>query len=160
MSKGFAHLTRGTQERVGERTPGEEKAWSPPGERLSANEAVLRWIATASGSEELAFSSDDAGALLSGEVGSVEIPFKHALRHLKLGSSFEVAMRAVLAGGGDSSASAAAVGGLIGAAVGLEGIPARWIKAVLDCDTSSGQPRSEQMVKSCRLVAMYKIYQI
>jgi len=71
-----------------------------------------------------------------GEVDSVQIPFSHAFRQLRLHNSFEEAMREVLAGGGDASTNAAAVGGLVGAAVGIHGIPRHWVHAVLSCDTS------------------------
>jgi len=143
---GWTHLSRGTQAPMGQRSE-ERPAWLPPGERMVAMEDVARWVGKAlarreEGDELLAFSDASAGALLSSEVGSVEIPLTHAFRHLRLGSSFEVAMRATLAGGGDSSTIAAVVGGLLGAAVGLEGIPQRWRRAVLSCDTSAGgQPR-------------------
>mmetsp|Transcript_19317 Transcript_19317/g.42101 ORF Transcript_19317/g.42101 Transcript_19317/m.42101 type:complete len:616 (+) Transcript_19317:75-1922(+) len=76
-----------------------------------------------------------------GDTCSAEVAVTHAFRHLKLGSSFEVAMRSTLAGAGDARANAAVVGGLVGAAVGLEGIPERWIRAVMTCDTASGQVR-------------------
>lgn len=145
---GSTHLSRGVQERVGERA--EEKAWAPPGEQLAAADELLGWIRRAVGSEELAFSSMETNALLTSEVGSVEIPLTHALRHVRLGSDFATAMRIVLAGGGDSCSTAGAVGALVGAAVGLEGIPERWVRAVLGCDTSAGQARPPEY-QPCQL---------
>jgi len=53
----------------------------------------------------------------------------------------ETAMRAVLAGGGDASSNAMVVGGLLGAALGLEALPKRWVQAVLAADPSDGVTR-------------------
>mmetsp|Transcript_102710 Transcript_102710/g.244847 ORF Transcript_102710/g.244847 Transcript_102710/m.244847 type:complete len:563 (+) Transcript_102710:54-1742(+) len=118
-----------------------EETWAPPGEELVACEEVLRWLKRARGAELLPFSDMEATSLLSHEVGTVEIPFCHAFRHLHLGTSFEEAMRAILAGGGDSSSTASITGALLGAALGVEGIPERWLRAVLACDQSHGQSR-------------------
>jgi len=149
---GSTLLSRGVQERVGKRT--EEIAWAPPGERLVALEEVLMSFKRATMKEDqLGFSSSEATAVLSGEVGSFDVPLAHALRHLKTGSSFEAAMRATLAGGGDSCTIAAVVGGLVGAAVGLGGIPERWVKAVLTCDTGDGQPRPPES-QPCQLPSL------
>lgn len=137
---GWTHLSSGPQERVGKRT--EEKQWSPPGEQLVAVEEMASWITKGvAGKEELSFSSSSAAALLNGEVGSVEIPLSHAFRHLKAGTSFEAAMRMVLAGGGDASTNAAVLGAMLGAVVGLDGLPMRWVQAVLTFDPALGQPR-------------------
>eukprot|EP00927_Polykrikos_kofoidii_P078768 TRINITY_DN75581_c0_g1_i1.p1 TRINITY_DN75581_c0_g1~~TRINITY_DN75581_c0_g1_i1.p1 ORF type:complete len:660 (-),score=82.79 TRINITY_DN75581_c0_g1_i1:16-1887(-) len=147
---GWSHLSRGTQERVGQRA--EEVPWSPPGESLVATETVGNWLKraiTARQAVDLNFSSSSAEALLTGEAGSAEIPFTHAFWHLKNGSSFEVAMRATLAGGGDTTTNAAVVGGLIGAATGLKGIPERWVRAVLASDLSLGQQRPPEYHPSC-----------
>lgn len=126
-----------------------EEVWVPPGERIVALEVIEGYLRKAFSDQELPFSDDSSASLLNAEVGSVEIPFVHALRHLKLGSAFEVAMRAVLAGGGDSSTTASVVGGMIGAAVGLDGIPERWIRAVLTSDHSMGQTRPLEYNPNC-----------
>lgn len=146
--RGWTHLSQGDQPQMGRRSA-EEKSWAPPGERLVALEVVEGWLNRAFGERELDFSDSSAGAMLNAEVGSVEVPLTHAFRHLKRGSSFEVAMRAVLAGGGDTSTTAAVVGGLVGAAVGLEGLPARWVRAVLTCDVSMGPQRPPEYQPSC-----------
>lgn len=125
-------------------SPESEKStnWTPPGEQLVALEEVMSWLKKAFDTTvELAFSDASAGALLSGQVGSLEIPFTHAFRHLKIGSSFEVAMRSALAGGGDSCTTAAVVGGLLGAACGTAHMPERWLRAVLASDHSMGHHR-------------------
>jgi len=146
---GWAHLSRGEQPRVQDRGA-EDKAWEAPGERLVALEVVTGWLNTAFGEADLPFSDFSHAALKDGEVGSVEIPLMHAFRHLHRGTSFEDAMRSVLAGGGDSCATAAAVGGLLGAC-GIEGIPHRWVQAVLGCDVSTGQVRPPEYQPSALL---------
>eukprot|EP00434_Breviolum_minutum_P016385 symbB.v1.2.014442.t1/scaffold1054.1/size141114/14 len=119
----------------------EEECWALPGEELVACEQVLQWLRKAKSNQMLEVSDMAAHSLLSHEVGSVEIPFCHAFRHLRSSSSFEDAMRSTLAGGGDSSSTACVVGGLLGAAYGVEGIPERWLRAVLSCDQSHGHQR-------------------
>ncbi len=49
------------------------------------------------------------------------------------------AMREVLEGGGDTDTNACIVGGLIGAADGINSIPAAIVKAVTECATSTGR---------------------
>ncbi|CAE7193644.1 draG [Symbiodinium sp. CCMP2592] len=130
--QGFTHISSGGED---------ADAWSPPGEELVACEEVLRWVRKAQGSEPLPFSDMSATALLSKEVGSAEIPFCHAVRHLHNGASFEDAMRATLAGGGDSSTTACVVGAVLGARDGVRRMPERWVRAVLACDQSLGHQR-------------------
>lgn len=125
----------------GAKDPTKEECWAPPGEELVACEQVLQWLRRAKSNEFLEVSDMAAQSLLSHEVGNVEIPFCHAFRHLNSKSSFEDAMRSILAGGGDSSSTACVVGGLLGAAYGVEGIPERWLRAVLSCDQSHGHQR-------------------
>lgn len=74
--------------------------------------------------------------------GWVKFGFTHAFRFLRLGTSFEDAMRLTLAGGGDTDTNAAIVGGLIGAAVGMQGIPEHCLRSVLSCNTAKGRPRT------------------
>lgn len=56
-------------------------------------------------------------------------------------TAFEAALRQVLSGGGDTDTNACIVGGLVGARVGIAGIPAHMGRAVLACDTAQGRPR-------------------
>jgi len=106
-------------------------AWAQAGGPEIA-EGVGEWLQEALGSSELPFGP---------QINHARIGFAHAFRHLQTGSSFERAMRCVLAGGGKTDTNAAIVGGLVGAAVGLQGLPPRWVKAVLAADTSTGQHR-------------------
>jgi len=132
--QGFTHLAKGD----------EPDTWSPPGEELVACEEILRWVRKALGQEPLPVSDMSATSLLNKEVGSVEIPFCHAVRHLHKGDSFEDAMRATLAGGGDSSTTACVVGALLGARDGFQGMPERWVRATLACDQSLGHQRATE----------------
>lgn len=54
-------------------------------------------------------------------------------------SDYETAIAETLAGGGDTDTNACIVGGLIGAAVGVDGIPENMRNSVLNCDTTMGK---------------------
>lgn len=73
--------------------------------------------------------------------GFVRIAFTHAFHHLLRETTFVNALRQVLSGGGDTDTNACIVGGLVGARVGLAGIPEQMSRAVLSCDTAKGRPR-------------------
>ena len=73
--------------------------------------------------------------------GFVRIAFTHAFHHLHQETPFALALRQVLAGGGDTDTNACIVSGLVGARVGLSGIPEQMKRAVLECDTATGRPR-------------------
>ena len=72
-------------------------------------------------------------------IGFIKIAFTHAFRHLLLGSDYETAIAETLFGGGDTDTNACIVGGLIGAATGVESIPENMRHQVLNCDTSLGK---------------------
>ena len=71
------------------------------------------------------FSFIDSGDCMPGTptMGWAKIGFTHAFGHLKKGSGYVEAMRETLGIGGDTDTNAAIVGGLIGALVGVEGLP-------------------------------------
>lgn len=73
--------------------------------------------------------------------GFVRIAFTHAFHHMLSETPFVPALRQVLAGGGDTDTNACIVGGLVGARVGITGIPEPMSHAVLTCDPSKGRPR-------------------
>ena len=78
------------------------------------------------------------------QIGFIKIAFTHAFRHLLLGSDYENAISETLFGGGDTDTNACIVGGLIGAAVGVDNIPEHMRNAVLNCDTTQGKhPRPD-----------------
>ena len=70
------------------------------------------------------------------QIGFIKIAFTHAFRHLLLGSDYETAVKKTLLGGGDTDTNACIVGGLIGAAVGVDGILQKMRHSVLNCDIS------------------------
>ena len=72
------------------------------------------------------------------QIGFVKIAFTHGFRHLLLGSNYEDAIAETLRGGGDTDTNACIVGGLIGAAVGVDNIPQNMRNSVLNCDTTKG----------------------
>lgn len=73
------------------------------------------------------------------QIGFIKIAFTHAFRHLLLGSDYQDAIAQTLVGGGDTDTNACIVGGLIGAAVGVDRIPENMREAVLNCDTILGK---------------------
>ncbi len=73
------------------------------------------------------------------QIGFIKIAFTHAFRHLLLGSDYEKAIAETLLGGGDTDTNACIVGGLIGAAVCVDGIPEPMCDRVLNCNTSLGK---------------------
>ena len=75
----------------------------------------------------------------SPQIGFIKIAFTHAFRHLLGGSDYVTAIEETLAGGGDTDTNACIVGGLIGAACGVEAIPESMISAVLNSNTKQGE---------------------
>jgi ADP-ribosylglycohydrolase len=75
--------------------------------------------------------------------GFVRIGFTHAFHHLFKNHSYEVAIAATLAGGGDTDTNACIVGGLIGALHGAAEIPEVMRSGVIGCNTAQGRPRPE-----------------
>jgi ADP-ribosylglycohydrolase/fructose-1,6-bisphosphatase/inositol monophosphatase family enzyme len=78
----------------------------------------------------------------AGRVGWVVATLQNAFFHLKR-SGFEEALVATVAAGGDTDTNAAVCGALLGAALGREAIPARWVLPVLACRPTldAGAPR-------------------
>ena len=81
------------------------------------------------------FDEIDSGVLPNAKVnmGWMKIAFAYAFYYLRKAGEegvspdlFVDTMRAILLEGGDTDTNAAIVGGLIGALVGLEGIPKSW----------------------------------
>ena len=76
------------------------------------------------------------------QMGWVLIALRNAFFHLK-SSSFESALVETVGRGGDSDTNAAICGALLGAALGRQAIPSRWILPVLACRATveAGAPR-------------------
>jgi len=79
------------------------------------------------------------------QMGWAKIGFTHAFGHLMRGTGFVEAMRETLGLGGDTDTNAAIVGGLIGALVGVEGLPAEYVAKVTSYtyETKRGPRRPE-----------------
>lgn len=73
--------------------------------------------------------------------GYVKHAFTLAFYHLVSGSEYEAAIRHTLLAGGDTDTNAAIVGGLIGSAVGADGIPVQMAQAVLRCRVKRERPQ-------------------
>jgi ADP-ribosylglycohydrolase len=76
------------------------------------------------------------------QMGWVLIALRNAFFHLR-SSSFESALVETVGRGGDSDTNAAICGALLGAALGRQAIPSRWILPVLACRATveAGAPR-------------------
>jgi ADP-ribosylglycohydrolase len=116
-----------------------------PGDAAGAVAAVSDW-ASRTACQEVRIWLE---AALRGErvpfqpqIGFVRVAFVEAFRHLAVSTDYGGALRETLAGGGDTDTNACIVGGLVGARVGVEAIPAAWCHAVLNCDhRRSSHPR-------------------
>jgi len=73
--------------------------------------------------------------------GYVAIGFTHAFHHLHRGTAYGEALRATLAGGGDTDTNACIVGGLAGALHGARAIPGSMTRTLLHCDVTKGRAR-------------------
>ncbi|MCD6042924.1 MAG: hypothetical protein K0R40_2527, partial [Burkholderiales bacterium] len=75
-------------------------------------------------------------------MGSVLVALQNGFFHLRQ-SSFEEALVATVAAGGDTDTNAAICGALLGAALGRSAIPPRWVLPVLACRSTidAGAPR-------------------
>ena len=75
-------------------------------------------------------------------MGWVLVSLQNAFFHLR-SSGFEESLIATVAAGGDTDTNAAICGALLGAALGKQAIPPRWILPVLACRATvdAGAPR-------------------
>jgi ADP-ribosylglycohydrolase len=116
-----------------------------PGDHEGAVARAEEWAARESSevASWLALSRSGSAAPFHPQDGYVKIAFTHAFMHLGRRSSFTEALRATLAGGGDTDTNACIVGGLMGGLHSVGGIPEPWQAAVLECNTALGRPRPE-----------------
>lgn len=75
--------------------------------------------------------------------GFVRIGFTYAFYHLINGTSYADAIYATLSGGGDTDTNACIVGGMVGAANGIESIPPHMLNSIITCDTTNGRHRPD-----------------
>lgn len=102
---------------------------------INSSKEVLSWIIDAENHVTIDYLT---------QVGFVKIAFTDAFRHLRLGSDYQAAISTTLLGGGDTDTNACIVGGLIGAACGVDAIPDSMKHPVLRCNTRSGKsPRPD-----------------
>lgn len=117
-----------------------------PGDRDGAFARADTW-ARANACQEVCDWLDDARRdrtpPCTPQDGFVRIAFTHAFAHLKRATPYRQAIAETLAGGGDTDTNACIVGGLVGAACGVDRIPEAMRAAVLDCDTERGRLRPE-----------------
>lgn len=116
------------------------------GDRQGAFDAAGSWAA-ANANEEiqgwLTDAQNNVNVPYEPLMGFVRIGFTHAFRHLLLATPYVPAMEETLLGGGDTDTNACIVGGLLGAAYGVDAVPLDMRKIVLNCDTSQGQARPD-----------------
>ena len=67
-------------------------------------------------------------------IGFIMIAFSYAFYYLKNDYTYEKAINNMLLRGGDTDTNAAIVGGLLGARYGINEIPEKWTKAVINCE--------------------------
>jgi ADP-ribosylglycohydrolase len=68
----------------------------------------------------------------------VTVALHNALWQLTHVPSFEEALVHTIAHGGDTAGNAAVCGALLGATYGIQAIPRKWVKAVIDCKPEAG----------------------
>ncbi|WP_417580355.1 ADP-ribosylglycohydrolase family protein [Nitrincola sp.] len=76
--------------------------------------------------------------------GWVLLAFQNALWQLLHAESLEEAIVDTVMRGGDTDTNAAICGALLGAVYGVDAIPERWIKCVLNCRPAPGKPGVHQ----------------
>ena len=79
------------------------------------------------------------------KMGWAKIAWTYGFIFLKRGvTDYEKIIRKIISKGGDTDTNACIVGGMIGAAIGLENIPSEYLKTMIRCDSTKGhQPRSD-----------------
>ncbi len=99
-------------------------------------------LAGCSGRVRAAIESNAPPADFFTHMGSVLVALQNGFFHLRQ-SSFEEALVATVAAGGDTDTNAAICGALLGAALGRSAIPPRWVLPVLACRSTidAGAPR-------------------
>jgi len=118
-----------------------------PGDVVGAHARVVSWVAAHACNEVREWLSlAEAGALVpySPRIGFVKIAFVHAFRHMIAGTAYVDALRETLLGGGDTDTNACIVGGLVGAAHGVQAVPETMRTALLTSSHDRGSnPRPD-----------------
>ncbi len=103
-------------------------AWSV---EMNCHQNIRNWIALAATELPASFERNQ---------GWVRLAFSNALYRLLHAHSFEEALVETVGAGGDTDTNAAITGSLLGAVYGRSAIPARWVKAILNCRPDIQQP--------------------
>ena len=109
---------------------GRSVSWLDTGAQSGTREAasvVLEWVSDPLTEEDVVDVHDPT------RQGWAKHSIKLAFHHLRMGSTFNDAMRHVLEAGGDTDTNAGIVGALIGARVGYGDVGLGWISRVADC---------------------------
>lgn len=134
-----------------------------PGDSPGAFQAA-RDYANEEGDDDIRdwFRFISSGAKMPGvpQTGWAKIAFTHAFEHLLGESGYEEAIRETIALGGDPDTNATIVGGLIGAARGIEGIPEEFVEKVTGytSDTFKGKRREELLNQTEVLQQVAQLY--
>lgn len=83
-------------------------------------------------------ASEEAPADFYRHMGWVQTALRNAFFRLLHAADFEEGLVATVMAGGDTDTNGCIAGALLGAAYGLEAIPSRWQRVVLDCKTTRG----------------------
>jgi len=119
---------------------------SHPGDRKGALTRMRRYVSSCGDPALQAWLRDaetHASIDFTVNIGWVRIAFTNAVQHLCRGSTYEQAIRATLAAGGDTDTNAAIVGALVGAAEGLHAIPQHMLHAMLTCTPNPAHKRPD-----------------
>ena len=119
---------------------------SYPGDSKRAFNRALSWARKYAEPEVVEWLISAAnGRLVAGypQAGFIKIAFIHAYHHLLAKSTFEDALENTLKLGGDTDTNACIVCGLVGARVGIVGIPPLMLQKVNNCQTNKGRERPE-----------------
>lgn len=130
-----------------------------PGDNIGAFQAARNY-ANVEGDDDIrdwfSFISSDAVMPGSPQSGWAKISFTHAFSHLKRESEYELAFRETMKLGGVTCSNAAIVGGMVGAAVGLEGLPEKYVEKVTSyCfREKQGRLRSEDFLDQTKILQL------
>lgn len=119
-----------------------------PGDIPRALSRTLEWLRRYGSQEVLDwFQTGQSGQLcpVHPQIGFVKIAFIHAIHHLAQRTPFVDAIRETVSLGGDADTNACIVGGLVGAAQGVEQIPESMRERVMQCDQTLGHQRPREL---------------
>jgi ADP-ribosylglycohydrolase len=114
-------------------------------DRRSAVEAALDGVLERDGGEELEFLVEQVGrsrAVDGPDQGFCLFTVGVGLQALLCFDGFEAALRHVVGLGGDADTNGAVAGALLGAFVGIDGLPRDWLERLLDAEAIHAEARA------------------